>query len=49
MMHAKFQNEKERLAHEAEEKRRQEEHWKEQCAALEQEAKRLTSELEKAE
>lgn len=49
MQQANSQNEKERLTHEAEERRRQEEHWREQCANLEQEAKRLTSELEKAE
>lgn len=49
MQQAKSQNERERLTHEAEERRKQEEHWKEQCAVLEQEAKRLTSELEKAE
>ena len=37
------------IAQEAEERRRHEEHWREQCAQLEQEAKRLTTELENAE
>ena len=47
--HARAQDQKQKFAQEAEERRRHEEHWREQCAQLEQEAKRLTTELENAE
>ena len=47
--HARSQDLKQRIAQEAEERRKQDEHWRNQCAQLEHEAKTLTSELEKAE
>ena len=49
MNKARSHEEKDRLAREAEERRKQEEHWKEKCIILDSEVKRLAHELEKVE
>ena len=49
MNKARSHEEKDRFAREAEERRKQEEHWKEKCIILDSEVKRLAHELEKVE
>ena len=48
MSKARSHEDKDRLAREAEERRKQQEHWKEKCIILDSEVKRLEQELENA-